>query len=40
MHLDLTQGDIKSHIKTVAVPASVGFFSIRCTTSPTPILLG
>lgn len=26
MHLDLTQGDIKSHIKTVAVPASVGFF--------------
>ncbi len=26
MHLDLTQGEIRSHIKTVAVPASVGFF--------------
>ncbi len=25
MHIDLTQGDIKAHIKQLAVPASVGF---------------
>ncbi len=26
MNIDLTQGDIKAHIKNLAVPASVGFF--------------
>ena len=26
MHIDLTQGDIRKHIRTLAVPASIGFF--------------
>ena len=26
MHIDLTRGDIKTHIRTLAVPASIGFF--------------
>ncbi len=26
MHIDLTQGDIGKHIKTLAIPASIGFF--------------
>ncbi|HIC43218.1 MAG TPA: MATE family efflux transporter [Sulfurimonas sp.] len=26
MHLDLTQGDIKNQIKTLAIPSSIGFF--------------